>query len=332
MSKQRNWLITGGCGFVGLSLIKRLLAESPEACIRVVDNLSGGTRGDLERIAPARLVEVESMGAMSGTGVELAAADIRDPEAAVRAAAGADVIVHLAANTGVQPSIKDPVLDMESNVVGTLNYLEAARSNHVPSFVFASSSAPIGRAEPPITETAVCRPISPYGASKMAGEAYLSAYHGSFGLKTVGLRFSNVYGPLSVHKGSVVALFIRQALAGEPWTLNGDGGQTRDFIHIDDIVSALVAAARSPHGGEIYQISTQVETSVADMAAMLADILDDQAGIRPEITFGPPLQADVRRSWADITKARTRLGWEPRRELREGLEETVQWFLKERTL
>jgi UDP-glucose 4-epimerase len=269
---------------------------------------------------------------MGGDGVELLVADIRDPDVAFKAAVGADVIVHLAANTGVQPSIKAPVLDMESNVVGIVNYLEAARHNGVASFVFSSSSAPIGKAEPPITETAVCRPISPYGASKMAGEAYLSAYHGSFGLKTVGLRFSNVYGPLSMRKGSVVALFIRRALSGQPLILNGDGSQTRDFIHIDDIVSALLAAAASPNGGEIYQISTQMETSVADLASMLAEILEEQAGIRPQVDFGPPLPADVPRSWADISKARIKLGWEPKRTLHEGLVETVQWFLENRKL
>lgn len=323
----RNWLITGGCGFIGVSLTRRLLADAADLSIRVVDNLSGGSQRDLERVASVRTLDSD-IPPMSVPGVELMAADIRDASTAMQAAAGADVIVHLAANTGVQPSLRDPVMDMECNVVGLVNYLEAARHNGVGSFVFASSSAPIGRAEPPVTEKTVCRPISPYGASKLAGEAYCSAYHGSYGLKTVALRFSNVYGPLSVRKGSVVALFIRQALAGEPWIINGDGTQTRDFIHIDDIVSALVAAAHSPHGGEIYQISTQVETSVANMAAMLSGILRREGGIETMTTFGPPLQADVMRSWADITKARQVLGWRPGRELREGLEETVRWFLE----
>jgi len=304
-----------------------LLADAADLSIRVVDNLSGGSQRDLERVASVRTLD-SGIPPMSAPGVELVAADIRDASTAMQAAAGADVIVHLAANTGVQPSLRDPVMDMECNVVGLVNYLEAARHNGVGSFVFASSSAPIGRAEPPVTEKTVCRPISPYGASKLAGEAYCSAYHGSYGLKTVALRFSNVYGPLSVRKGSVVALFIRQALAGEPWIINGDGTQTRDFIHIDDIVSALVAAAHSPHGGEVYQISTQVETSVASMAAMLSDILRREGGIETTTTFGPPLQADVMRSWADITKARQVLGWRPGRELREGLEETVRWFLE----
>ncbi len=324
--KHKKWLVTGGCGFVGGSLIRKLLAAEPGCSIRVVDNLSGGTLEDLEQITEVHVAG--TIGTMAESGVELVKADIRDAEAAMQAAAGADVIVHLAANTGVQPSLKKPVMDMECNVIGTVNYLEAARHNSVQDFVFASSSAPIGTAEPPITETAACRPISPYGASKLAGEAYCSAYYGSYGLKTVALRFSNVYGPFSVRKGSVVALFIRQALAGEAWTLNGDGRQTRDFIHIDDIVSALMTAAESPYGGEIYQISTQVETSVADMADMLSDILEKEAGLKARTVFGPPLNADVRRSWADITKARTRLGWEPGRDLREGLEETVRWFLQ----
>lgn len=329
VGKYTKWLITGGCGFVGVSLIKRLLEVHPDCAVRVVDSLIGGSREDLERVAPVRDIDGEIL-PMSAPGVELIRADIRDGDIAMQAAAGADVIVHLAANTGVQPSIQDPVLDMHCNVSGIVNYLEAARHNEVESFVFSSSSAPIGRTEPPITEEALCRPISPYGASKMAGEAYCSAYYGSFGLKTVALRFSNVYGPLSMRKGSVVALFIRQALAGEPWTLNGDGSQTRDFIHIDDIVSALLAAAYSPHGGEVYQISTQVETSVAEMAAMLSEIFEEEAGVTTTTRFGPPLNADVARSWADITKARNRLGWTPGRELREGLRETVQWFLEER--
>lgn len=327
VSKHSKWLITGGCGFVGVTLIKQLLADNPNVAIRVVDNQTGGNQSDLERVAEVRTLDGD-IPPMSEAGVELVTADIRDAEAAMQAVAGADVIVHLAANTGVQPSIQNPVLDMESNVIGIVNYLEAARQNGVDSFVFASSSAPIGRAEPPITETAACRPISPYGASKMAGEAYCSAYNGSFGLKTVALRFSNVYGPLSLRKGSVVALFIRQALEGKPWTLNGDGTQTRDFIHIDDIVSALITAADSSHGGEIYQISTQTETSVAEIATMLGGIFEKH-GIETSTQFGPPLNADVARSYADITKARTKLGWNPSRDLQEGLEETVAWFLEE---
>lgn len=328
MSGLRNWLVTGGCGFVGLSLIKTLLEGAPGLSIRVVDNLGGGALHDLEQVSPVRILD-KDIPPMAEPGVELVIADIRDPDTALRAAVGADVIVHLAANTGVQPSLRDPVMDMQCNVMGLVNYLEAARRNGVGSFVFASSSAPIGRAEPPVTEQSVCRPISPYGASKLAGEAYCSAYHGGYGVKTVALRFSNVYGPFSMRKGSVVALFIRQALAGKPWTINGDGSQTRDFIHIQDIVTALMAAADCPHGGEVFQISTQVETSVRDMATMLAGILEEKAGIRPCMRFGPPLEADVARSWADISKARAMLQWEPCRSLREGLEETVDWFLGE---
>lgn len=327
MKRFQHWLITGGCGFVGTSLIKTLLAEKPNLSIRVVDNLSGGSRQDIERVTPVRILD-NTILPMADPGVELLTADIRDSTIARKAAAGADVIVHLAANTGVQPSLRNPVMDMECNVVGLVNYLEAARKNGVASFVFASSSAPIGRAEPPITEQSICRPISPYGASKMAGEAYCSAYYGAYDLKTIALRFSNVYGPLSMRKGSVVALFIRQALAGKPWTINGDGTQTRDFIHIQDIVSAIIAAAYSPYGGEVFQISSQIETSVRDMAAMLADILKGKAGVKPDIRFGPSLKADIFRSWADISKARTMLKWVPGRILQEGLEETVEWFLR----
>ncbi len=213
--------------------------------------------------------------------VELAPGDIRNPEDCESAARGRDVIVHLAANTGVAPSVEDPRGDMEANVAGTLNMLEAARRHGVKRFVFASSGAPVGEVEPPIHEEPAPRPVSPYRASKLAGEGYCSAYHRTFGLETIALRFGNVYGPGSSHKSSLVAKFIRQALEGTPCEIYGDGGQTRDFVFIQDLVDALIKAALftappppfppAVPWGLPFQIATSREHTVNEVAELLRE-------------------------------------------------------------
>ena len=239
-----NWLITGGCGFIGTSLIARLLLNTDvKHNIRILDNLSTGTRADLSSVAS--FLEVESIDNLSISldGVELVVGDILDEGLAYKVTKNIDVIVHLAANTGVGPSVENPRFDCFTNVIGVFNYLDAARINKVPRFIFASSGAPAGEVDPPIHEELPPHPVSPYGASKLAGEGYCSAYNKSFGIDTVMLRFGNVYGPRSLHKSSVVAKFIRQALDGETLEVYGDGTQTRDFIYIDDLVDALILSS-----------------------------------------------------------------------------------------
>ena len=185
------------------------------------------------------------------------------------------MIVHFAANTGVMPSVEDPRADCMSNVVGTLNFLEAARHNGVGRFVFASSGGTvIGEAEPPIHEEMVAHPVAPYGASKLAGEGYCSAYFQTFGIGTVALRFGNVYGPLSGHKNSVVARFIKRAMDGEVLEIYGDGTQTRDFIFVDDLIRAVrLSATTEGVGGEVFQIATSAETTVQELTDKLLPAL-----------------------------------------------------------
>ena len=179
-------------------------------------------------------------------------------------------MIHLAANTGVLPSIQDPTADCSTNVLGTLNFLEASRKSAVKRFDFASSGAPLGEQTAPIHEEMVARPISRYGASKLAGEAYCSAYCGSFGLETVALRFGNVYGPRSNDKGSVVAKFVKHIIAGKPLTIYGDGNQSRDFVYVEDLVQAVLLALERPGiGGEIFQIATYKEHTVLEVAETL---------------------------------------------------------------
>ena len=187
-----RWLITGGCGFVGTSLIARILKDQPDVHICILDNLSVGTTDDLAEVCS--FDEVSENTIPDKPGVFLLTGDIRNAELCLAATIGIGCIVHLAANTGVGPSVEDPRADMESNIIGTFNMLEGARLNGVKRFVFASSGAPAGTVEPPIHEELAPHPVSPYGASKLAGEGYCSSYFQTFGINTVSLRFGNVYG------------------------------------------------------------------------------------------------------------------------------------------
>lgn len=347
---NRSWLITGGCGFIGTSLIAHLLKENPATKIRVLDNLSVGTQNDLSEICtfvqidPTKVSprhsalqansslspESSSLSLGGAVPVELVVGDIRNYEICLGCCEDIDIVVHLAANTGVAPSVENPRADMESNVIGTFNLLEAARIQKVERFIFASSGAPIGECEPPIHEELVPHPVSPYGASKLAGEGYCSAYYRTFGIDTVALRFGNVYGPLSGHKNSVVAKFIRKAMHGETLEIYGDGSQTRDFIYIDDLVQAIrFAGTTNGIGGEIFQIATNAETTVTELVDKLLPILSDAGFNNVTVQNTSPRLGDVLRNFSDTTKALEKLGWAPQVGLDEGLQQTLQWFLTE---
>ncbi len=325
-----NWFITGGCGFIGTSLIARLSLDTDvKHNIRILDNLSTGTRADLSSVTS--FLEVENIDNLSVSldGVELVVGDILDEDLAYKLTKNIDVIVHLAANTGVGPSVENPRLDCFTNVIGVFNYLDAARINKVPRFIFASSGAPAGEVDPPIHEELPPHPVSPYGASKLAGEGYCSAYNKSFGIDTVMLRFGNVYGPRSLHKSSVVAKFIRQALDGETLEVYGDGTQTRDFIYIDDLVDALILSSHVDNiGGEAFQIASGIETTVGEMTGNLIHVME-QYGIKNiKVINGETRIGDVTRNYSDTTKAKQRLNWQPKVSQEEGLLKTVEYFIK----
>ena len=329
-----KWLITGGCGFLGTSLVRNLLEEGGHA-IRILDNLSVGSREDLAEVCDFREVAATTLAdrGLPETGsCSLVVGDILDEALALDVARGVDVIVHFAANTGVAPSVEDPRGDCLSNVLGTFNYLEAARQNGVKRFIFASSGAPAGEVEPPIHEELPPHPVSPYGASKLAGEGYCSAYYRTYGIETVALRFGNVYGPGSLHKDSVVARFIKRALSGKDLEIYGDGTQTRDFIYIDDLIRAVrLAAECGGVGGEIFQVATSSETTVGEMATLLAEIMNGRGVEGLKIKYTSPRLGDVKRNYSDTSKARRILGWTPRFELKEGLSNTLDYFLQHET-
>lgn len=328
-----RWLITGGCGFIGTSLVKRLVEEGRHF-IRVIDNLSVGTRDDLaticefSEVAPSSLLTRHSS---LSSKVELVPGDILDENLAIEASKGFDVIVHFAANTGVAPSVDNPRQDCMMNVMGTLNYLEAARHNKVKRFVFASSGAPVGECNPPIHEELPPHPVSPYGASKLAGEGYCSAYFRTFGVETVALRFSNVYGPLSARKNSVVAKFIKGIIEGNDLEIYGDGNQTRDFIYIDDLIGAVrLAASVSGIGGETFQIATARETTVAEMTQELIKVFKGFGSSEEiRVKFAEPRLGDVTRNFSDTSKAKNILQWQFETSLEQGMRKTISWFLEQ---
>lgn len=341
-----NWLITGGCGFIGVNLIDHLLKKSPLIRLRVLDNLSVGTREDLAEVC--NFVEVNSSPSASDfspNSVELVVGDICDLDTCLKCCEDVDIIVHLAANTGVGPSVENPRADMEANVIGTFNMLEASRQKGVDKFIFASSGAPIGEVEPPIHEEKAPKPVSPYGASKLAGEGYCSAYFRTFGLKTVSLRFGNVYGPRSKHKNSVVAKFFKQAIAGETLEIYGDGNQTRDFIYIDDLISAICLAidpqptqvglyndlsltTKVLSYGETFQIATFRETTINEIIEIIKGIVESKTGSKIKVVHSEQRLGDVRRNYSDITKARKILGFIPNHDLYSGLQETFYFFFR----
>lgn len=326
-----KWLITGGCGFIGSNLIKNIYANGSRD-IRVVDNLSVGSSKYLEKEFGFKVCDIaQEIEPISG--LDIITGNILDKELAAKSSIGADIIVHLAANCGVEASIQDPTFDCDANVKGTLNFLEAAKENKINRFVFASSGAPAGNITPPIHEEIVPKPISPYGASKLAGEGYCSAYKHSFGIETIVLRFSNVYGPLSGHKNSAVAKFTKEILAGKILETYGDGNQTRDFIFVDDLVNAIILSSKADAvGGEIFQIATNRETTINDIIEILKTIFSKKESIEIFVNQGETRIGDMKRNYSDISKASEMLNWKPNKDLIAGLEETVEYFIKRNKL
>lgn len=334
MAQIKQWLVTGGCGFIGTRLIQKLLTDENNRIV-VLDNQTVGTFVEFQKSVDAELCSVKGITSSESRCI-VVDGDIRDKTILELVVSGADYIVHLAANTGVGPSVEDPWQDCQANVIGTFNVLEAARENQnkfekKTRVIFASSGAPLGEVDsPPIHESLPANPVSPYGASKLAGEGYCSAYSNSYKVPTVVLRFGNVYGPGSINKGSVIAKFIKHAMNGEKLVVYGDGSQTRDFIFIDDLINAiLLSANRDEAIGEKFQIASNVERTVSEIALSLIEVLSEFGITEVAIENTEKRVGDVQRNYSDISKAKKLLGWTPEMDLVEGLQTTVKYFVSE---
>ncbi|PYM91694.1 MAG: LPS biosynthesis protein WbpP [Candidatus Rokuibacteriota bacterium] len=306
-------LVTGGAGFIGSHLVERLLADGDR--VRVLDNFSSGTRRNLAFAAPLR------------RRLTILRGDVRNLSTVIRAARGVSVIFHQAAMRSVPRSVKDPLGANANNVNGTLNVLEAARRCRVPRVVYASSSAVYGdRPDLPKREDQPPAPISPYAASKAAGEQYAAVWTRLYGVETVGLRYFNVFGPRQDPKSeyaAVIPRFILWGLGGRPLEVHGDGNQSRDFTYVDNVVEANLLAARARDAaGEAFNVGCGSRVSLLEIVARLEAIL----GRRLERRHTPPRSGDVPHTLADISKAKRLLGYEPLVDFDEGFRRTIAYF------
>ncbi|HWB81792.1 MAG TPA: GDP-mannose 4,6-dehydratase [Nannocystaceae bacterium] len=314
--KSQKLLVTGGAGFIGSSLVDRLLAADCE--VVVVDDFNDYYDPALKRANVAAHVQHPKY--------RLVEADIREGErmAELVRSFAPDCIVHLAARAGVRPSLSDPMLYETTNAQGTLHLLEAARHAKVPKFVFASSSSVYGlNTKVPFAEgDPLLRPASPYGATKLANEAMCHAYSHLYGLPIVSLRFFTVYGPRQ-RPDLAIRKFAERMLAGKPIELYGDGSTSRDYTFIDDIIRGVVAAIElDARGHEVFNLGNSSPVTLAELVRALEDVL----GVHAKIERLPEQPGDVPRTFADTTKAEQRLGFRPSTPLDHGLEVFADWL------
>jgi nucleoside-diphosphate-sugar epimerase len=302
-------LVTGGAGFIGSHIAAKLLSLGHR--VRILDNFSSGRQESLDACP----------------GAEFIRGDITDPGHCRAACRDCDVVFHHAALVSVQESLARPADSFDINVGGTLNVLLAARDAGARRVVFASSAAVYGDdPELPKRESMLPTPISPYGADKAAAEQYVLLAGRLWGMETVVLRYFNAFGPRQDPEGdyaAVIPKFIARLVAGQPPTIYGDGHQTRDFLYIDDVVAANLLAAESPEApGEIFNIAGGTTTSLLE----LLGILQRATGLSTPPEYAPERRGDIRASAADITRARSRLGFAPSTSLADGLATTAEYF------
>lgn len=303
-------VLTGGLGFIGQNLSRHLRTRLPGVDLTAIDWFESAAED--ERVSFDHVL-----------------CDCFASAQALERYEDADVVVHLAARTTVQESIDNPLATFDQNVVKTQAVLEHLRLR-VPKakFIFASTGgAIIGDYDGAINEQVNPRPLSPYGASKLAVEGLLSAYQGSYGLRSASMRFSNVYGPNSRRKSSVVAAFCKQIAQDNTVRINGDGEQTRDYIFVQDIAEAITRVIEVPEATGVFQLGTGTGTSINSLVGIFQQVLSDNP---PAILPAPALRGEVRHNRCDITRIRTELGFTPQWSLPDGVRATLDWFEAER--
>ncbi len=305
-----KYLVTGGAGFIGSHLVEYLVDQGQE--VRVLDNFLTGKRENISAFLDR---------------IELIEGDIRDFDTCQKALNGTDFVLHQAALPSVPRSIEDPLLTNEINVRGTLNLLIASQKEKAKKFVFASSSSVYGD-DPhlPKKEDMVGTPLSPYAVSKLVGEKYCQVFSRIYGLETVCLRYFNIFGPRQdphSQYAAVVPLFITKMLKGDRPTIFGDGEQSRDFTYVANVVEANISAIEAPEiSGEIINVACGYKTTVIELFESIRQILQ----IDIDSIHDAPRPGDIRHSFADITKAKEVLKYEPTISLSKGLQEAIRWY------
>lgn len=306
-----KYLVTGGAGFIGSSLVEALVASGDKVVVY----------DDLRRGQKRNLLDYKQ------TEVRLVEGDVRDAKSLRKAVKGCDYVLHLAGVPGVVRSVQTPEESIDVVSTGTLNVLVAARDMKVKRVIFASSCAVYGESPVlPKEETMLPTPYSPYGAAMLIGEDLMRVFYATYRLETVSLRLFNVYGPrepVDDEDSGVIARFIGMILRGKPPVVFGDGKQSRDFVHVSDVVEAFRLACTAPKAeGEVFNIASGSRVSVSGLLAMLNQLLD--LDVQPE--YGDSRPADVRHSLAETIKAQEVLGFRPRVGLAEGLTKSLIWY------
>ncbi len=306
-----KYLVTGAAGFIGSHIVETLLERGDE--VRALDNFATGHRHNIEPFL---------------SDIEFIEGDIRDPDTCQTACAGTDYVIHQAALGSVPRSIEDPLTSHAANATGTLNMLVAARDADVDAFVFAASSSAYGDTPTlPKQEDMPPRPLSPYAVTKATCEANCAVFANLYGLNTVALRYFNIFGPRQDPNGpyaAVIPKFIQILMAGETPTINGDGGQTRDFTYVANAVQANLNACKHAERakGQVMNVACGDRISLNDLYALICKHL----GVDTTPNYGPPRAGDVRDSLADISRAKELIDYNPAIEYDEGLKRTVEWF------
>jgi UDP-glucose 4-epimerase len=310
-----KYLVTGGAGFIGSHIVQRLLEQG--ASVRVLDNFSTGRHENLELFA--RQFKVDRFEVLEG--------DLRDAARVEEAVRGMEVVFHHGAFISVPQSMEEPQTCFDVNITGTSRLLDSARAAGVRRVVLASSAAVYGESQAfPLIEETLPQPLTPYAVSKRVKEMYAELFTGSFGLEVVALRYFNVYGPRQRPDSmyaAAVPIFARRLLDGKPVTVYGDGGQSRDLIHVRDVVRAnLIAAEHGNAPGKIFNICTGVETRLLDLLDVMYELIPDA----PPPQFTAPRPGDIYRSVGSPQKARDLLGFHAEVSLVDGLKDTIDWM------
>ncbi len=307
--KNKKILVTGGAGFIGSNLVKDLIEKGNS--ITVLDNFMSGYRSNLDPFPSIRVID----------------GDIRDKNAVESAMKGAEVVFHLAASVGNKRSIDEPIIDAEINVLGTLNVLEAARKEGVRKIVASSSAGIFGELKTmPIREDHPIEPDSPYGCTKLCEEKLCLSYAKLYDIEAVCLRYFNVYGPNQRFDayGNVIPIFVFRMLRNESLVIHGDGEQTRDFVHVDDVVQANIKAANAIDVSGAFNIASGSRVTINHLIEM---ITKNESNVI-KIEHGPERPGDVRHSLADISFANKEINYFPVVDLEKGIEEYVKWAKK----
>lgn len=324
-AEPRRWLITGVAGFIGSHLLETLLRNDQR--VSGLDDFSTGSAANLEHVW-SRVTSTQ------WERFEFRQGSVHDVDTCREASNYCDFVLHQAGFVSVPLSIEDPVGCHHTNVTGTLNLLVAARDNRVRRFVFASSSAVYGTDSAPAkVESQIGEPLSPYGASKRVAEVYARTFQDVYGFETVGLRYFNVFGARQDPAGAYAAViphWVSRCVRGEDCVINGDGGITRDFCPVANVVQANILAATSRNRaacGEVFNVALGSSTTLANLYEEIAKRVAARTGTPPRsVKYGPQRPGDILRSSADVSKIRTTLGYAPEVSLDAGLDETVEWY------